>query len=380
MTVAKYVVAEHATCPSPAEGFSMPSFDPEKLLRPDLLGFPPYIASAVAIDDLEHIVKLDANENPYGPSPKALAALANTRHWNRYATQDELRPAIARYVGVDAAHIVVGNGADEMIDLIQRIFLDRDEAIVNCSPSFEMYGKYTLVNGVLVINVPRRGDFSIDVDAIERVMAQQAAKMIFVANPNNPDGGILTRAQIERLLMLPALVVLDEAYAEFGAESSVERVPTQPNLVVLRTFSKWAGLAGLRIGYCVAPQKIADQIMRTKSPYNVNMAAIVAVRASLEDQDYLLANVRRIIAERERLFAALMRVKFLQPLPSHANFILCRMIGCSAHNVRDALAARSILIRAFGMPRLRDFVRISVGTPEQDEVLVRALTEIEGLE
>ena len=390
----------------------MREFEPGKLLRQDLAGFPPYIASSVAIADMERVIKLDANENPFGPSPKALAALADTRAWNRYATQDELRPAIARYVGVDAEHIVVGNGADEVIDLVERIFLQPGDAIVDCPPSFEMYGKYATINGARVIEVPRQDDFSIDVEAIERVfgsgdsviasevkqsstwhrhpdslrkiasqkplaMTQGAhPKIVFVANPNNPDGSLTPPQTIERLLALAALIVLDEAYTEFSGGSLVDRVPTQPNLVVLRTFSKWAGLAGLRVGYCVAPKRIADQILRTKSPYNVNAAAIVAARASLEDAEYLKENVRRIIAERGRLFESLARLSFLQPLPTTTNFILCRVNGRSPRELRDALARRGILIRAFGSPRLKDYVRISVGTPEQDDALLRALEEV----
>lgn len=361
----------------------MPTFDSDRLLRQDLLHFAPYTPAAVTIADMERVIKLDANENPFGPSPKALAALADTRVWNRYATQDELRPAIAEYVGVPEEHIVVGNGADEVIDLVERIFLQPGDCIVDCPPSFEMYGKYAAINGARVLEVPRRdpsptvgAGFSVDVDEIERAVAREHPKMVLIANPNNPDGSLMPPEQVERLLSLPAIIVLDEAYSEFSGSSLVERVPSQPNLVVLRTFSKWAGLAGLRIGYCVAPKAIADQVLRTKSPYNVNAAAIVAARASLEDAEYLRGNVRRILAERDRLLAVLARSDVLEPLPTSTNFILCRVRGRSARALRDDLAQRGILIRAFGSPRLRDFVRVSVGTPEQDDALLSALNEM----
>lgn len=361
----------------------MPTFDSDRLLRQDLLHFAPYTPAAVTIADMERVIKLDANENPFGPSPKALAALADTRVWNRYATQDELRPAIAEYVGVPEEHIVVGNGADEVIDLVERIFLQPGDCIVDCPPSFEMYGKYAAINGARVLEVPRRdpsptvgAGFSVDVDEIERAVAREHPKMVLIANPNNPDGSLMPPEQVERLLSLPAIIVLDEAYSEFSGSSLVERVPSQPNLVVLRTFSKWAGLAGLRIGYCVAPKAIADQVLRTKSPYNVNAAAIVAARASLEDAEYLRGNVRRILAERDRLLAVLARSDVLEPLPTSTNFILCRVRGRSARALRDDLAQRGILIRAFGTPRLRDFVRVSVGTPEQDDALLSALNEM----
>jgi histidinol-phosphate aminotransferase len=361
----------------------MPTFDAQVLLRQDLTDFPPYVAAPVAIADMERIIKLDANENPYGPSPKVLAALADTRVWNRYATQDELRPLIAHYVGAEPEQIVVGNGADEMIDLIQRIFLQPGDAVLDCPPSFEMYRVFAAVNGARVLDVPRRFEpaaplgprFCADLDAIEQVVVREHPKIVFVTNPNNPDGSLYSPADLERLLALPALIVMDEAYAEFSGSSLVARVATQANLVILRTFSKWAGLAGLRVGYAVAPKPVADRMMRTKSPYNVNMAAIVAARASLEDVDYLYGNVQRIIAERGRLSLALADLGFLQPLPTHSNFILCHVSGLSARDLYTQLAQRGILVRVFGSPRLAEFVRISVGTREQNAALLDALKE-----
>ncbi|HEX7617291.1 MAG TPA: aminotransferase class I/II-fold pyridoxal phosphate-dependent enzyme, partial [Verrucomicrobiae bacterium] len=198
----------------------------------------------------------------------------------------------------------------------------------------------------------------------------------FLANPSNPDGGVASQSDIERLLALPVIVVLDEAYAEFAGETYAARVLSQSNLIVLRTFSKWAGMASLRVGYCIAPKSIAAKILQIKSPENVNSAGIVAALASLEDREYLLANVRRINEERTRLAGALAQLGFLQPLPSRANFILCRVIGRDGRKIYDALANRDILIRVFNSPRLRDFVRIAVGTPEENLLLIQALKEI----
>jgi histidinol-phosphate aminotransferase len=367
-------------------------FDPTQLLRADLNDFPPYSMGHVPLADLDHLVKLDLNENPYGASPKALAALAQMQHYHRYVGQDELRADIARYVGVDVEHIVASNGADEMIDLVERVFLNRGDAIVDCPPSFEMYSFFARVNSARIISVPRRDDFSIDVDAIEKGIRDwrleignvshnlqspiSNLKLLFLTSPSNPDGGITARADIERLLALPVILVLDEAYAEFAGESYATRVPTQANLIVLRTFSKWAGLASLRVGYCIAPKAIAAKILQIKPPENVNAAGIVAARASLADLDYLMDNVRGIIAERERLSVALAQLGFLQPFPSHANFIFCRVLGRDAKAIQTTLAQQNILIRAFKSPRLRDYIRIAVGTPEQNAVLVSALRDL----
>ncbi len=355
----------------------MTDFDPTKLLRKDLLEFAPYRPSSIPLADMERVIKLDSNENPYGPSPRTLAALADRQAWNRYAVQDELRPHIAAYVGAQPENIVIGNGADEVIDLIQRIFLERGDAIVDCPPSFDMYGKYATINGARVVAVPRGEDFSLDVPAIERAVKMERPKLLFLATPNNPDGSLAPRPAIERLLALPTVLVLDEAYAEFAGESLAGEVPKRTNLIVLRTFSKWAGLAGLRIGYAIAPPAIAEQILRTKSPYNVNLAAIVAARAALEDIAYLRENIRRILVERERLAAALARTGFLVPLPTSSNFILCRVVGGrEAHPLKEALAERGILIRSYSSPRLSNNVRISVGTAQQNDTLLQALDEI----
>ncbi len=371
----------------------MSTVDPEKFLRQDLNDFPPYSMGHVPLADLGKYIKLDLNENAFGPSPKALAALAAMPHYNRYVGQEELREQIARYVGVDVSHIVTSNGADEMIDLVQRVFLNPGDAMIDCPPSFEMYGFFARLNGAKIVSVSRREDFSVDVEAIERNCELGIAnsvdehnsqfsirnlKLIFLANPSNPDGGTLTRDQIERLLALPIIIVLDEAYAEFAGESYAARVPTQSNLIVLRTFSKWAGLAGLRVGYCIAPQPIAAKLLQCKSPENVNAAGNVAARASLDDLDYLMTNVRRIVAERERMSAELAKLGWLQPLPSRANFILSRVVGRTGNEVRDALEARGILIRAFGSPRLREYIRIAIGKPEENEAVLKALKKIDG--
>ncbi len=362
----------------------MPDFDPKSLLRPDLLNLPPYVPLAVPIEEMERLVKLDLNENPYGPSPKALAAIANARVWHRYLTTDELSPAVAAYAGVGPEHVVLGNGADEILDLIMRVIVQPDDVILDCPPSFEMYRFSAKVNGGKLVEVPRREDrsngpsagFSLDVEGIERAVASEHPKIVIVTNPNNPDGGLLSPAEIERLLALPALLILDEAYAEFAGTTLAKRVPSQPNLVVVRTFSKWAGLAGLRIGYGVAPKWLADQMMRAKPPFDVNAAAIVAAQASLEDAEYLMANVRRITAERERLSGRLAALGYIQPLKSATNFVLCRLTGHTGAEIRSRLAERGILVRAYGSPRLRGYFRISVGTPEQDDKLLQALKEI----
>jgi histidinol-phosphate aminotransferase len=288
-----------------------------------------------------------------------------------------LRELLAKYVGVDAEQILVGAGADEMLELVMQLFIEPGDAIVNCPPTFGMYTFNAPIYHAKVINVDRQADFSLDVDAIEQVVCENDIKLLFLCAPNNPDGSLISLETLERLLALPTVIVLDEAYIEFGeVESTAERVPDISNLIVLRTFSKWAGLAGLRVGYGIFPQDLMSHLWKIKQPYNLNVAADVAARASFSDLPYLQGNVKRIIAERERLQEELAKIPYLIPYPSRSNFVLCRVKGLTALDLRDALSRRGILIRYYQKPGLRDCVRISAGKPDQTDALLTALRQI----
>ncbi len=343
------------------------------LARPDLEQLPEYHPTFPVGDG---VIKLDANENPYGPSPRALAALAAMRSWHYYPAQQELRAALANYVGLRVENIVVTNGADEALDLLLRAILAPGEVVVDCPPSFQMYRSCTLANRGVIVQAPRRPDFSLDVDRVVESAANGTVKAVLLASPNNPDGSLLSQADLARLLELPALIVIDEAYAEFAGESAVGRVAEQGNLVIVRTFSKWAALAGLRVGYAVLPVALATAIQRLKAPYNVNAAGVVAACASLEDREYLMENVRRIVAERERMLVELARFPFLHPYPSRANFLLCRVSGLQAHWLAAELARRQILVRTYDSAPMGDFLRLTIGRPEQNDAVLCALEEI----
>jgi histidinol-phosphate aminotransferase len=176
-----------------------------------------------------------------------------------------------------------------------------------------------------------------------------------------------------RLLDLPMVVVIDQAYVEFGGEDYAPLVPHTPNLIVMRTFSKWAGLAGLRVGYGVFPADIVDHLFKIKQPYNVNAAAQAAVLASLDDLGTLQARVRTLIAEREVLYAGLQSIQSLYPYPSHSNFVLNRVEGRDAGELKAALERQGILVRYYHKPGLSDHIRVSVGTPEQNTRVLAAL-------
>ncbi len=325
-----------------------------------------------------NLIKLDANENPYGPSPRAIEAVAAYPYYAIYPDPDQtpLRRALSSYTGQPFERILCGNGSDEIIDLLMRLFIEPGDVVVESPPTFGMYSFNTgLVSGNIVA-VPRDEDFHVDVEAVARAVTENHAKMIFLPSPNNPDGSVLARAQVVQLLELPAILVIDEAYAEFSGDSVIDLVGKYPNLVVLRTFSKWAGLAGLRIGYGIIPEPIIAHLWKIKPPYNINMAAQAAAIASVEDLDYLQANVRTIVAERGRVYAALQRIEQLRPFPSQANFILMRVRDHDAKALKVALEQRGILVRHYSKPSLRDCIRISIGTPEQNDIVLQSLREL----
>jgi histidinol-phosphate aminotransferase len=360
-------------------------FDLRAIIRPDLLDLPGYapitptdvLAEQYGIATTD-VIKLDGNENPYGPSPRALEAIAAERAYHIYPDPDQtsVRAALADFLGVGAERIVCGLGSDDIIDLILRAVVAPGDGVINCPPTFGMYPFSTQIVGGRVLEVPRLESFALDVDAIGRAAGE--AKLIFLASPNNPTGNRASGEEIERMLALGLLVVIDEAYIEFaGIEHSlVGLVEERPNLVVLRTFSKWAGLAGLRAGYGVMAPELVSLLMTIKQPYNLNVAAGVAMIASLEDRAMLMERVCKMCGTRSRLSALLAAIDWLEPYPSEANFILCRLDGVDAVEVQARLAKRGIFVRYFDTPMLRNCLRISVGLDEHSDVVVRALREI----
>ncbi len=325
----------------------------------------------------ERVVKLDGNENPYGCSQKVRQALAKYGYYHLYPDpeQRELRKALASYVGLDSEHIVVGSGSDELIDLILRLFLEPADVVINCPPTFGMYSFSAGVCGGVVVNVPRKEDFSIDILAVKRALTARA-KVIFIASPNNPSGNVTPESEICELLESDIVVVVDEAYFEFSGVTVAGLVMQYDNLVVLRTFSKWAGLAGLRVGYGIFPVDIARNLMKIKQPYNVNCAAQVAALESLKDMKYFRSVIQAIIEEKERLARALSRFAWLKVYPSQANFVLCRVLKGEAKKIHKELQRRGIFVRYFDVPELSDCLRISAGKPEHTDALIAALEDI----
>jgi histidinol-phosphate aminotransferase len=363
-------------------------FDAAQLVRPHvraMAAYEPILPFEVLSQQLglapADIVKLDANENPYGPLPAVAEALAELPYAHVYPDPQsrELRRVLAAHHGVPFENLLAGAGADELIDLMMRLFLDPGDAILNCPPTFGMYSFDAGVNGARLISVQRNADFSVDLEAIERAIWTYQPKLLFLASPNNPDGGMLPSGALERLLGLPVVVVLDEAYVEFAppGTSRIKDVAVCDNLVVLRTFSKWAGLAGLRVGFGAFPACLMTHLWKIKQPYNVSVAASTAAIVSLQYVEQLQQTAQAIVAERERLYAALQEIPWLAPYPSQTNFILCKVAGGArkAAELKAELARDGILIRYFDKPGLSDHIRISVGKPEHTTALLTRLLD-----
>lgn len=356
------------------------------LMLPHIRGIKPYegvdpmeaMAEQAGIPP-EKVIRLNGNENPYGPSPRVPEALGAFPHYNHYPDPDQrrLRERLSEYLGVAQEQIVAGNGSDELIDLLLRMFVGPGDNIILPTPTFGMYAFTTEVCGGETISVERNSDFEIDLEGM-RTAANAHTKATFFASPNNPTGNIASDAHVRGLLETGMLVVVDETYYEFCGHTALPLLDEYPNLVVLRTFSKWAGLAGLRIGLGVMNPDLAATMMGMKPPYNVNLAAEIALLASLEDHAGLLERVNNIVAERDRMMDLLKQIPGITPWPSQANFILCQLPRGRGQEIFEGLCRRGIFLRYFGSGQLKDYVRASVGLPHETDAVVQALTELVG--
>lgn len=375
-----------------SQSSSNSSYNPGNEVRPELKTMAPYtpiLPYEVLAKKLgrhpSDIVKLDANENPYGPAPGVLKALAEAPYLHIYPDPEStyLRQALSEYTNLPSQHLLVGAGADEIIDLLFRLFITpgKNQSIINCPPTFGMYKFDADVNGADIISIERDpNSFKLDIQAIENIFEQNHTnppKMIFIASPNNPDGSIISDDDLLRLLSLSTLVVLDEAYFEFADKNRLLWVPNHNNLVVLRTFSKWAALAGMRVGYAAFPLDIIKHLWKIKQPYNVSVASQIAATVSLEEKHDLLAKVDKMIKQRENFYNQVEQFSWLHPFPSQSNYVLCRVsCGRSASDIKQKLADNGILIRYYTSKGLQDCIRVSMGTDEQMERLYQELAKL----
>ena len=361
----------------------MPNTDFKRLIRPHLLQLehfspadPPEEQARRAGIPEEEIIRLNANENPYGPSPKVSDAVAQV-DYSIYPDPEQrrVREAISDFTNIPIERLIVGAGSDEIIDLVFRLVMELGDQIVDSDPTFGMYRFDAAVNGVETVLVQRDDAFELDVKAITSAIDKRT-KVIFICSPNNPTGNVASHEQIKALLDTGLLVVVDEAYWEFSQQTVAPMVYDHDNLIVLRTLSKWGGIAGLRAGFGIMNPELINRLFGMKQPYNITTATEAAVIASFEDADYLNCNARKIVSERERMIALLSDIEGLEPLPSGGNYVLCKLATGRATPVFHDLATRGIFLRNFSSPRLKDCFRISVGRPNETDIVITALKEL----
>jgi histidinol-phosphate aminotransferase len=333
---------------------------------------------------VDRLIKLNSNESPYPPSPRVSQALGEHDRYNLYPDPEgtALIAELAAYTGISPEHIVLSSGSNELITKLWSAFLSRGDSVLTASPSFSLYTTATTLAGGGTLAVPRRTDYELDVPAMLAALRDDT-KIIVLCSPNNPTGNLVARADMEALLATGRIVVVDEAYIEFAgddalANSPIPLVAQYPNLVVLRTFSKWAGLAGLRLGYGVFPTWIVPHVRKLQLPFEVNLAAHIAAHETLRDLPLMRERITELVAERHKLFAVLSGQPYLRVFPSRGNFLLADVTDSrlSIAELRSRMEADGILLRYFRTPDLARHVRITVGTAEHTAALGRVLAEI----
>jgi len=349
------------------------------IIRKDIAEMEEYIPVASLWDlageykqNPQDVIKLDAGENQLGFSPKVLEALNAKGLFNFYPDPEykELRQALADYANASVESTMVGSGSDELLDLLFRLILEDGDKVINCPPTFGMYPVLTKLNKGQIISVPRKEDYSLDVEGIKKALDKRV-KVIVICSPNNPTGTVSPEKEIVSLLATKKLVIVDEAYFEFSGKTAASLVEKYPNLIVLRTLSKWAGLAGLRLGYGIMDPFFVQQLLKIKPPYNVNLAASIAGVAALKDKKWSKKTISTIIRERERLQKTLYKIAGLTVFPSEANMLFIK-VNSNFDKFRNFLEEKKIAVRYY---EAYQAVRLSVGTRDQNDKVLSALKE-----
>ena len=353
----------------------------------DLIPYPP----GKPIEELERelgisgSIKLASNENPLGPSPMAIQAIKDkldTLHRYPDGSGFYLRSKLSEKYNIPFEKIILGNGSNELIELIIRTFLSPGEHAVQAFPTFLVYEKMVKGAGGRMTSVPL-SDFRVDLEGITKAITPQT-KVIFINNPNNPTGSIVTREEIRHFLKyIPdgIIVALDEAYMEFASGASEasgpELLKAYPLLIVLRTFSKLYGLAGLRIGYGFASEEIIDYMNRVRQPFNANSLAQIAATAALDDSDFV-SETLKLVSEGLRYLYQRLDEMGLEYIPTHTNFFLIK-VPQGGKRTYEMMLKEGVIVRAMDSYGLGDYIRINTGLPEENKRFVRTLKRVLGL-
>jgi histidinol-phosphate aminotransferase len=373
---------------SPLANEIMPSCRPENLIRTLVHALHAYVPGEQP--KIKGLVKLNTNENPYPPSPKVLAAIKSSvdGRLRLYPnpTAERLREKLAKLHRCKPENIIVGNGSDELLAMAVRAFVEpaerRQKVKSQClvqyfTPSYSLYPVLADIHGAARNAVPLRTDFSFPSKAdLKRLGWRSDAALTFITTPNAPSGRGYSTRELEALCRRQrGVVVLDEAYVDFAQEDSLRLALKYPHVIAARTFSKAYSLCFQRIGYFVGHPELVTALQKIRDSYNVNGLGQVAAEITLSDLPYYRANFRRIIGTRERLSRELTKLGF-RVLPSETNFILCRPPIFAAKAWLQKLRDRRILVRWFDQPKVKEYLRITVGTQPEADALVLAVKAI----
>ena len=371
----------HAT----PEGVSRPAVAPPlaaeglAFIQPSVRQQPGYVLAAPPARR-----KLNQNESPFDFPPELKRQIVETitsQPWQRYPefSPADLRASLASYYGWISEGILTGNGSNELIQAVLSVTLGAGDTLVAPSPTFSLYRLLTSVNGGRYVPAPLDENFAFDVDRVIDVARRERARVIVLNSPNNPTGSALADGAVERVLAeTESFIVCDEAYQDFGGPTALPLLRQTSRLVVLRTFSKAFGLAGLRFGVALAHPAVAQEISKGKLPYNVKLVTLAAARTALHHAPMLAARTKEVIETRDRFMAALRRVPGLTVYPSAANFVLFRCRSLPASDLfHRLLSDYGILVRDLsGSAELADCLRVSIGTDEDMEAVLAAIQEI----
>lgn len=357
------------------------------LVRKSVLNVSPYVPGKPIEETkrqlgLKDVIKLASNENPLGPSPKAVAAIKKCLSGiNRYpdAQSFYLKKRLSKYLGLNPENLVLGNGSDELIDVVIKTFVEADENIVTSEGTFLEYEIIAQVNDRKIKKAALRY-FKYDLGAMLKLVDKKT-KLVFIANPNNPTGTYVTQAEVRDFVnALPerVIIVFDEAYDAFidvdDYPNSLNYLRRKKNVIVLKTFSKSYGLAGLRLGYAIACPEIAGYLERTRQPFNVNLLAQVAGLAALDDQEFLKKSRRMALEGKKFLYQELSKLG-LGYVPSVANFILVD-IGQKGQDIFTQMLKFGVIVREMSQYGLANFIRVTIGTPKENQRFTRVLRKV----
>lgn len=349
------------------------TFNLNKITRPDLSSLEPYVAELHP-----GIIKMDANENPFDFPPEI-----TTEIWRRLGGQtftrypdpvaQELVKALSLYTGVSPSGIMVGNGSDELILNLMLAFGTGGKVLI-ATPTFSMYRIHAQVAAAQPVSIPRGNNFELDIDAISEAAKLPESRMVIICSPNNPTGNASSLEEIAAVLETcpKTLVVVDEAYIEFGGQTCIPLLERYPNLVVLRTFSKAFGLAGLRVGYMLAGEHVIKELMRVKQPFNLNVFSQMAALLVLEHRQVFQDQLAQILHDRDFVISQLTNLPEIAVFPTVTNFVLFRT-KFPASAIYQFLLENGILIRNCSGPGLEECLRVSVGREEENRLFLAKL-------